>query len=61
MEVPVMFLRGVDIKPHEMTELATKKTRKRTWQNSKTILFADSKENDDNGKRETRANAELLV
>ena len=54
-----MFLRGVDVKPHEMTKLATKKTRKRTWQNSKTILFGDSKGNDDNGRWETRANAEL--
>ena len=62
IEVPVMFLRGVDVKPHGMIKLATLKARKRPWQNSKPILFGGfNKGNDDNGRWETRANAELSV
>ena len=39
IEVPVMFLRGVDVKPHEMIKLATKKSEEKAMAQQQTNII----------------------
>ena len=39
MEIPVMFFRGVDVKPHEMIKLATKNEEKDMAKQQNNIIW----------------------